>query len=141
MPLTRRPGGIGILPAALYDGPMSVPVTLAELPGGSSASPAIRTSSPSAPTSQPRATSVRVEWQGRVLMTGAGNRTAENIRDNDVVVLLWPAPEPGEHALIVDGWAEVHGGAVLIQPAKAVLHVTRHCAASGLRTPRRPACR
>jgi hypothetical protein len=33
---------------------------------------------------------------------------------------------PGEHALIVDGWAEVHGGAVLIQPAKAVLHVTRH---------------
>jgi hypothetical protein len=74
----------------------------------------------------PRATSVRVEWQGRVLMTGAGTRTAANVRDNDVVVLLWPAPVPGEHALIVDGWAEVHGGAVLIQPAKAVLHVTRH---------------
>ncbi len=69
---------------------------------------------------------MRVEWQGRVLMTGAGQRTAANIRENDVVVLLWPAPVPGEHALIVDGWAEVHGGSVLIAPTKAVLHATRH---------------
>lgn len=73
-----------------------------------------------------RATSVRVQWQGRVLMTGAGTRTAANIRENDTIVLLWPACALGEHALIVDGWAEVHGGSVLIAPAKAVLHVTRH---------------
>jgi hypothetical protein len=105
---------------------MSVPVTLAELPAQIERfgdTPYLLTVSPDA---QPRATSVRVEWQGRVLMTGAGNHTSANIRQNDVVVLLWPAPVPGEHALIVDGWAEIHGGAVLIQPAKAVLHVTRH---------------
>jgi hypothetical protein len=105
---------------------VSVPVTLAELPAqierfGSN--PYLVTVGANA---QPRATSVRVEWQGRVLTTGAGTRTAANIRENEVIVLLWPAPAPGEHALIVDGWAEVHGGAVLIQPAKAVLHVTRH---------------
>ena len=107
-------------------GRMSVPVTLAELPAAierMGTNPYLVTVSPDA---SPRATSVRVEWQGRVLMTGAGTRTAANIRENDTIVLLWPAPAPGEHALIVDGWAEVHGGAVLIQPAKAVLHVTRH---------------
>ena len=105
---------------------MSVPVTLAELPGQIERfgnTPYLVTVGPNA---QPRATSVRVRWQGRVLETGAGTRTAANVRENDVVVLLWPAPEPGEHALIVDGSAEVHGGSILIEPAKAVLHVTRH---------------
>ena len=106
---------------------MSVPVTLAELPGQIERfgnTPYLVTAGADA---APRATSVRVEWQGRgVLMTGAGTRTAANVRENDVIVLLWPAPVPGDHALIVDGWAEVHGGAILIQPAKAVLHVTLH---------------
>lgn len=105
---------------------MSVPVTLAELPAAIERfgnTPYLLTVGTGG---APRATSVRIEWQGRVLMTGAGSRTAANIRDNDTIVLLWPATEPGEHALIVDGWAEIHGGAVLIQPAKAVLHVTRH---------------
>jgi hypothetical protein len=105
---------------------MSVPVALAELPGQIArfaTNPYLVTVGADA---APRATSVRVKWQGRVLTTGAGTRTAANIRVNDTIVLLWPAPAPGEHALIVDGWAEVRGGAVLIQPAKAVLHVTRH---------------
>ena len=105
---------------------MSVPVTLAELPAAIErfgSNPYLLTVSPEA---APRVTSVRVAWQGRVLSTGAGQRTAANIRENDPIVLLWPAPAPGEHALIVDGRAEVHGGAVLIAPAKAVLHVTRH---------------
>lgn len=61
-------------------------------------------------------------------MAGAGRRTASNIADNDVVALLWPAKQPGAHALIVDGWADVkvlpHGTFVHIQPSKAVLHVT-----------------
>jgi hypothetical protein len=105
---------------------VSVPVTLAELPAAIERfgnTPYLLTVGAGG---APRATSVRIEWQGRVLMTGAGKHTAENVRENDVIVLLWPAPEPGEHALIVDGWAEVHGGAILIQPAKAVLHLTRH---------------
>ena len=105
---------------------MSVPVTLAELPGQIARfgdTPYLVTVGADA---TPRATSVRVRWQGRALMTGAGTRTAANIREHDTIVLLWPAAEPGKHALIVDGWAEVQGADVYIQPAKAVLHVTRH---------------
>ena len=69
---------------------------------------------------------MRVQWRGDVLTTSAGRHTAANLAENDVVVLLWPAPAPGEHALIVDGSAELRDGTVLISPAKAVLHVTRH---------------
>jgi hypothetical protein len=106
--------------------PVSVPVTLAELPGQIERfgnTPYLLTVGADA---SPRATSVRVAWQGRFLTTGAGTRTAANIRENDAIVLLWPAVEPGEHALIVDARAEVQGQDVYIQPAKAVLHVTRH---------------
>lgn len=78
--------------------------------------------------STPHAASVSVQWQDNLLLAGAGRQTASNIRSNDVVALLWPAQAPGEHALIVDGWADVktlpHGAYVLIQPSKAVLHVT-----------------
>lgn len=80
-----------------------------------------------APDGRPRATSVSVTWHRDALMVGAGRRTAENVAANDAVALLWPAPEPGQHALIVDGRGAVHGSsdrAVLIQPGKAVLHVT-----------------
>lgn len=76
---------------------------------------------------RPRATSVSVTWQRDALMVGAGRRTTENVAANDAVALLWPAPEPGQHALIVDGRGAVDDSsdrAVLIQPGKAVLHVT-----------------
>jgi hypothetical protein len=105
---------------------MSVPVTLEELPAAIERfgnTPYLVTVSAGA---QPRATSVRVQWEGEFLTTSAGRRTAANLAENDVVVLLWPAVVPGEHALIVDGSAQVRDGAVLIAPAKAVLHVTRH---------------
>lgn len=64
-----------------------------------------------------------------VLRGGCGRQTASNIRQNDVVALLWPAAAPGEHALIVDGWADVQGRpeaglTVVIQPSKAILHIT-----------------
>ena len=105
---------------------MSVPVTLEELPAAIERfgnTPYLVTVSADA---QPRATSVRVRWQGDLLTTSAGRRTAANLRENDVVVLLWPAPVPGEHALIVDGSAKLREDTVLITPATAVLHVTRH---------------
>jgi hypothetical protein len=105
---------------------MSVPVTLEELPAAIERfgnTPYLVTVSADA---QPRATSVRVRWQEELLTTSAGRRTAANLRENDVVVLLWPAPAPGEHALIVDGSAQLRGDTVLISPARAVLHVTRH---------------
>lgn len=107
---------------------MSIPVALADLPQqverfGST--PYLVTVGPD---STPHAASVTVVWQDRLLMAGAGRQTASNIKINDVVALLWPAKQPGQHALIVDGWADVkaaaHGTFVLIQPSKAVLHVT-----------------
>jgi hypothetical protein len=78
---------------------------------------------------RPCATSVTVRWHRTLLMVAAGRRTAENVEGNDSVALLWPAPQPGEHALIVDGWGAVqhspeHDVVVFIQPGKAVLHVT-----------------
>ncbi len=79
---------------------------------------------------RPRATSVTVKWHRDLLMVGAGRRTAENVSENEQVALLWPAPQPGGHALIVDGWAAVHDSpetnlVVFIQPGKAVLHVSK----------------
>ncbi len=78
---------------------------------------------------RPRATSVSVKWHNSLLMIGAGRRTAENVSANEQVALLWPAPAPGEHALIVDGWAAAFSSpqtneVVFVQPGKAVLHVT-----------------
>jgi hypothetical protein len=79
---------------------------------------------------RPRATSVSVSWHETSLRFGAGKRTAKNVSGNDQVALLWPAPEPGEHALLVDGVGAVHedpdtgATVILIQPAKSVLHVT-----------------
>jgi len=78
---------------------------------------------------RPRANSVTVKWHRSLLMVGAGRRTAANVEANEAVALLWPAPEPGKHALIVDGWGAVHHDpvhdvVVFIQPGKAVLHVT-----------------
>ena len=60
------------------------------------------------PDGRPRATSVTVSWHKDLLMLGAGRRTTENVQANEQVALLWPAPAPGEHALIVDGWAAVY---------------------------------
>ena len=73
----------------------------------------------------PRATSVRVEWQGDKLMVGTGRRSAANIAGNDQVAILWPPPTVGDYTLIVDGWADVQGPVVLIQPRSAILHVTQ----------------
>ncbi|MGH2839350.1 MAG: pyridoxamine 5'-phosphate oxidase family protein [Solirubrobacteraceae bacterium] len=108
---------------------MSVPVPLEELPEQ------IERFGPHAyivtvgAEGRPRATSVSVFWHEALLKVAAGRRTAANVSGNDQVALLWPAPEPGEHALLVDGLGAVHdspgeGPTVLVQPAKAVLHVT-----------------
>lgn len=108
---------------------MSVPVSLDELPEQ------IERFGPHAyvvtvgAEGKPRATSVSVSWHGALLELCAGRRTAENVSANDQVALLWPAPVPGEHALLVDGSGVVDdrpetGLVIFIEPAKAVLHVT-----------------
>jgi hypothetical protein len=109
---------------------MSIPVSLVELPevtASFGATPYILTVGPD---HAPRATSVAVSWSGNALIAGAGRRVAANVRQNDQITLLWPAPVPGDYALIVDGWADVRpspvtGVELVIRPASAVLHVTR----------------
>jgi len=72
---------------------------------------------------------VSVSWQGEMLVAGLGVRTAANVRANRAVTLLWPALVAGQHALIIDGSAELRENpdaslSALIRPDKAVLHVT-----------------
>jgi hypothetical protein len=109
---------------------MSVPVPLDELPAAIdrfATNPYLVTVSEDG---RPRATSVQVTWHRELLQVGAGRRTSANVAANDAVALLWPAPEPGAHALIVDGWAAVYSSpetneVIFIQPGKAVLHVSK----------------
>lgn len=109
---------------------MSIPVSLLELPEVMvrfGANPYLLTVSREA---TPRATSVTVQWEGNLLMAGAGRATAANLEANDAVALLWPAPTPGDYTLIVDGWGELREGpgdsaVVMIQPRSAILHVTQ----------------
>ena len=110
---------------------MSVPVPLDELPDAIDrfgTNPYLVTVSADG---RPRATSVSVTWHRELLQVGAGRRTSENVAANDAVALLWPAPQPGAHALIVDGWAAVYSSpetneVIFIQPGKAVLHVSKN---------------
>jgi hypothetical protein len=111
---------------------MSVPVPLADLPDQVSRfdlGPYLVTV---AADRTPRTTSIAVTWRGDLLAAGLGRRTSANIHGDTSVTLLWPAPAPGQHALIVDGSADLDdaqapedGATVLIRPTKAVLHVTR----------------
>jgi hypothetical protein len=109
---------------------MSVPVPLVDLPDQVSRfelGPYLVTV---AADSTPRTTSIAVSWRGDLLTAGLGRRTSANIHGGTPVTLLWPAPAPGSHALIVDGSADLEetpqdGATVLIRPTKAVLHVTR----------------
>ena len=58
---------------------------------------------------RPRATSVRSS--GKAAADARGGPPHDRERPGQrAVALLWPAPAPGEHALIVDGWAAVLGG-------------------------------
>lgn len=115
---------------------MSIPVPLRELPeqvARFGSTPYLVTV---ASDSTPHAASIAVVMEDGILKAGCGRQTAANIRQNDAVALLWPAPAPGQHALIVDGWADVQGRpdlglSVVIQPSKAILHITTRPLESG----------
>src|SRR5918996_5262053 len=107
---------------------MSIPISLGELPEVAArygATPYLLTVGRDA---VPHAASVAVAWTDGRLVAGAGRHSAANIQENDQVALLWPPIEPGGHSLIVDGWGDLRpsrsGLEVVIQPSRAVLHVT-----------------
>ena len=109
---------------------MSVPVPLDELPQRIEQFGPYPYLLTVAADGRPRANSVSVQWHRNLLMIRPGRRTAENVAANEAVALMWPAPEPGSHALIVDGWAAIHDSpetnlVLFVQPGKAVLHVSK----------------
>jgi hypothetical protein len=77
---------------------------------------------------RPHAVSLDVEWDGDVLVGGAGRSTAANAGRAPEVSLLWPVSGRDGYALIVDGRAEVRpdgeGARVAVAPSGAVLHAT-----------------
>ena len=77
------------------------------------------------PEGAPHTVSVRVEWDGDTLAVTAGDRTRSAVAAHPAVTLLWPAPEPGGYALIVDGSARAtDSDRVTIDIDTAVLHLT-----------------
>lgn len=75
---------------------------------------------------RPHAVHVPVRWEGDVLVTEVGKRTAANASAHPTVSLLFPVRTEGDYSLIIDGTAVAgiadNGQRVLITPVKAVLH-------------------
>lgn len=77
------------------------------------------------PEGSPHTVSVRVDWDADALTVKPGDRTRAGVADHPAVTLLWPAPEPGGYALIVDGTAHgSDGDRLTIDIDSAVLHLT-----------------
>jgi hypothetical protein len=78
----------------------------------------------------PHVVSLRVRWDGDVLVGGAGNRTATNVSANPSTTLLWPGAWP-DFSLLVDGTAQAVDGELHFEPTKAVLHRSAEAAGDG----------
>src|SRR5262249_24781312 len=75
---------------------------------------------------RPHAVHGTVAWEGDLLVTEVGKRTAANAAERPEVSLMYPVRVDGDYSLIIDGTARVEswdgGQRVLIAPTKAVLH-------------------
>ena len=75
---------------------------------------------------RPHAVHGRVRWEGDVLASRVGRRSAANAGARPSVSLLYPVRSDGDYSLIVDGTATVtstgDGDALHVTPVKAVLH-------------------
>ena len=78
----------------------------------------------------PHVVSVRLAWDGDVLVGGAGSRTAANVAARPSVTLLWPGETFTSFSLLVDGTAAVVDEQLRVTPAKAVLHRAAEAAAA-----------
>ena len=78
---------------------------------------------------RPHAVAGPVWWDGDVLVSGAGRRTAANATARPLISLVYAPYEPGGYSLIVDGTARIEGegdeARVRIEPTSAVLHRTQ----------------
>jgi hypothetical protein len=74
---------------------------------------------------RPHATAITVGWAGDELHADVGRKSAANTAARPDVTLLWPPVDDERFSLIVDGSARVDGQAVVVTPAKAILHRQR----------------
>lgn len=78
----------------------------------------------------PHVVSLRVRWDGDVLVGAAGNRTAGNVGARPAVTLLWPGVWP-DFSLLVDGTSVAADGELRVTPTRAVLHRSAEAAGDG----------
>lgn len=75
---------------------------------------------------RPHVVSARVTFDGGAVVAGVGRTTSGNVERNATATVLWPAPDSGDHCLIVDGAGSVDGEGsvrnVVVSPTRAVLH-------------------
>jgi hypothetical protein len=75
---------------------------------------------------RPHAVHTALRWEGDLLVTEVGKRTAANVAARATVSLLYPVRVAGDYSLIIDGTAVVAADdgdqRVLVTPIKAVLH-------------------
>ncbi|HVM52724.1 MAG TPA: pyridoxamine 5'-phosphate oxidase family protein [Acidimicrobiales bacterium] len=79
----------------------------------------------------PHVVSLRLSWDGDVLVGGAGTRTATNVEARPAVTLLWPSAAFADFSLLVDGTATVVDGRLHVTPERAVLHRSAEAAGDG----------
>jgi hypothetical protein len=103
---------------------MSVVVSLAELPDTIARYDLAFLVSVSN-SGQPRFLAQRPRLEDGMLVVDKAGEGTRKAADGKVVALLYPNADPSQHALIVDGTAELRGEELWITPTAAILHIPR----------------
>ncbi len=75
---------------------------------------------------QPRFLAQRPRLEdGPMLVVDKAGEGTRKAADGKVVALLYPNADPSQHALIVDGTAELRGEELWVTPTAAILHIPR----------------
>lgn len=61
-------------------------------------------------------------WEDGALVAEAGRSTRANVAERPEVTWAFPGVDGAAYSLIVDGFAEVVGDAVIVRPRTALLH-------------------
>ena len=74
---------------------------------------------------QPRFLAQRPRLEDGMLVVDKAGEGTRKAADGKAVALLYPNADPSQHALIVDGTAELRGEELWITPTAAILHIPR----------------
>ncbi len=104
---------------------MSIPVAIPDLPA-TLASYDLAFLVSVSDSGQPRFLAQRPRLEdGPMLVVDKAGAGTQKAADGKVVALLYPNSDPNQHALIVDGTAELRGEELWITPTAAILHIPR----------------